>query len=252
MRHESNSVAVITGAAGGIGQAIASALLSRGFTLALLDRNMAGLQNVQKQLASENIHIYHLDIADEKQVSDVMAKIAGDFGRLDLLINNAGVLKDGLLLKAQEKEVTHKLPVEDWQHVIDVNLTGVFLCGREAACQMVSCGQGGAIINMTSLARQGNFGQSSYAAAKAGVAALTVTWAQELARYNIRSVAIAPGVIETDMTKNMKPLALEGLCKKVPAGRLGQPDEVASAVTFILDNTYFNGRILEIDGGLRF
>ena len=118
---------------------------------------------------------------------------------------------------------------------------------------MIKYGHGGTIINMTSLARHGHFGQSSYSAAKAGVAALTVTWAQELARYNIRSTGIAPGVISTQMVcgyENQRPWRL--LCKQIPSRRLGTPEEIAASVKFILENEYFNGRILEIDGALRF
>ncbi len=247
-------VVVVTGAAGGIGQAIVINLLEQGYQVAMLDKDQAGLNQIKEsQEGSLNkIESYTLDVSDEYNVSAVMQQVADDFGRFDVLVNNAGILKDGLLLKAKEGKVTQKLPYEDWQTVININLTGVFLCGREAAEQMIRCGNGGVIINMTSLARNGNFGQSSYSATKAGVEALTVTWAQELARYSIRSAGIAPGVVKTRMTAGMKSEALDALSKKIPSGRLGHPDEIASTIQFILSNQYINGRIIEIDGGLRF
>ncbi len=132
-----------------------------------------------------------------------------------------------------------------------MNLTGVFLCGREAAEQMIKTNEGGCIINISSIARAGNFGQTNYSAAKAGVAAMAVTWAKELARYNIRANAIAPGFIATEMTASMKPEALEKICAGIPAGRMGSPDEIGDAAVFLLANDYMSGRIIEVDGGLR-
>ena len=135
----------------------------------------------------------------ERDVIAAFDRVVADFGRLDGSIANAGILRDGLLVKAKDGEVTGKLSLEQWQAVIDVNLTGVFLCGREAAERMIRGGSGGCIINISSLSRAGNFGQSNYSAAKAGVAALTVVWAKELARHQIRVNAIAPGFIKTEM-----------------------------------------------------
>jgi 3-oxoacyl-[acyl-carrier protein] reductase len=138
-----------------------------------------------------------------------------------------------------------------WRAVIDVNLTGVFLCGREAAERMIRAGNGGCIINISSLSRAGNFGQSNYSAAKAGVAALTVVWAKELARHGIRVNAIAPGFIKTEMVASMKQEILDKMAAGIPAGRLGEPDEIAATAEFIFANDYMNGRVLEIDGGQR-
>jgi len=138
-----------------------------------------------------------------------------------------------------------------WQAVIDVNLTGVFLCGREAAKHMVNAAVPGVIINLSSVSRAGNFGQSNYAAAKAGVATLTVTWAKELARYSIRVAAIAPGVFGTDMVASMKPEALERMLQSVPLRRSGDMAEISHTVRYLIENDFFTGRVLEIDGGLR-
>jgi len=143
------------------------------------------------------------------------------------------------------------LSLEQWQQVIDINLTGVFLCGREAATSMIRNDKGGVIINISSISRAGNVGQSNYAAAKAGVAALTTTWARELARYKIRSAAIAPGVFETEMVASLKPEAHERITSAVPLARTGSVEELAHAVQFIIENDYLSGRIVELDGGLR-
>jgi 3-oxoacyl-[acyl-carrier protein] reductase len=174
-----------------------------------------------------------------------------DAYRLDVLVNNAGITRDALLLKMKDGVLLSKMSLQKWQAVIDVNLTGVFLCGREAAERMARLGQGGVIINISSISRSGNAGQGNYSAAKSGVAALAVVWAKELARYAIRAAAIAPGFIRTDILSAMKPEVLEKILAPVPAGRLGEADEIARAALFIAENDYFNGRVLEIDGGLR-
>ena len=135
--------------------------------------------------------------------------------------------------------------------MIDVNLTGVFLCAREAAEHMIRFGHGGVIVNISSISRAGNIGQTNYTAAKAGVAAMTVVWAKELARYQIRVGAVAPGFIRTPMVAAMKPEALAKLTAPIPLGRLGEPEEIAQAVEFIFESELFTGRCLEIDAGLR-
>lgn len=147
--------------------------------------------------------------------------------------------------------MTDKLSFDKWQAVINVNLTGVFLCGREVAASMIESGSQGVIVNIASIAREGNFGQSNYSAAKAGVSAMTVTWSKELAKYGIRCAAIAPGVIETEMTGSMKPEAKARLTAGIPVGRMGTPEEIAQTVGFIFENNYYNGRVLELDGGLK-
>jgi 3-oxoacyl-[acyl-carrier protein] reductase len=143
------------------------------------------------------------------------------------------------------------MSLEQWQLVIDVNLTGVFLCGREAAAKMIATGSKGCIINISSISRAGNMGQVNYSATKAGVQAMAVTWAKEFARYGIRAASIAPGFIGTEMVMSMKPEAREKLTKGIPSGRVGDPDEIAHAVQFILENDYVNGRCIEVDGALR-
>lgn len=194
---------------------------------------------------------YIANVAEEAQVESTFAQIADDFGRIDGLVNNAGITRDGLFIKAKDGQVVQKMSLQNWQQVIDVNLTGVFLCAREAAVQMIEKGTKGVIINISSISRSGNMGQTNYTAAKAGVANMAVTWAKELSRYGIRVGAIAPGFIETDMTAGMKPEALEKVCSVIPMKRLGLPDEIAHSVEYILENDYFTGRVIECDGGLR-
>lgn len=155
-----------------------------------------------------------------------------------------------MLLKVKDG-VVQKLSLAQWQSVIDVNLTGVFLCTREVAAKMLELKCEGAIVNISSVSRAGNMGQSNYSAAKAGIASLTVVWAKELARYGIRVGAVAPGFIGTEMVASMKPEALERMTSAIPLRRLGTPEEIAQAVTFIFESDYFTGRVLEMDGGIR-
>jgi 3-oxoacyl-[acyl-carrier protein] reductase len=143
------------------------------------------------------------------------------------------------------------MSLQEWQSVIDVNLTGVFLCGREAATKMIENNTQGVIINIASLSKAGNMGQTNYSAAKAGVDAMTVTWAKELSRYGIRTGGIAPGFIATEMVAGMKPEALEKLSAGIPLKRLGKPEEIGITAQYIIENDYFNGRTIEMDGGMR-
>lgn len=248
-----NRIVAITGAGQGLGRAMAEYLAARGARLALVDVNEEGLQQsvaVCKELGAE-ARSYVINVADEAEVDSGFAQIARDFGGLHVLVNNAGIMRDGLLLKVKDGKVTDRMSLSQWQSVIDVNLTGVFLCGRAAAGIMAEHGQGGVIVNISSLSRAGNMGQTNYSASKAGVAAMTVTWARELARYGVRVAAIAPGFINTDMVAQMRPEILEGLVKQVPLRRLGEQDEIASTVEFILENDFVSGRVIDIDGGAR-
>jgi len=244
---------IITGAARGLGAAMARRLASAGARLALCDLKEDGLADTAAccRGAGAEVHCYGANVSKEADVTAFMDAVASDCGALDALINNAGITRDGLLIKHKDGELLGKMPLQDWQAVIDVNLTGTFLCAREAAAHMASFGNGGVIINISSLSRAGNFGQSNYSATKAGVAALTVLWARELARHGIRAAAIAPGLMNTEMVAAMKPEARERLAAMVPAKRLGEPDEVAQTAQFILENDYISGRVIDLDGGLR-
>ena len=249
----SGKTVLITGAGRGLGAAMARGLAERGADLALVDLDESGLRDVADACRGlgRRAETYSANVADEADVVKLFDRVAADFGRLDCAIANAGILRDGLLVKVKDGDVVGKLSLAQWQSVIDVNLTGVFLCGREAAERMIRFGNGGCIINISSLSRAGNFGQSNYSAAKAGVSALTVVWAKELARFRIRVNAIAPGFIKTEMVASMKPEILEKMAAGIPVQRLGEPHEIAATAAFILENDYCNGRVMEIDGGQR-
>ena len=248
-----SSVILITGAARGLGAAMARGVAARGARPILVDLEEASLDKTRQacEALGAEVGCYAADVSREADVERLFEQVVRDFGRLDALINNAGILRDGLLVKAREGEIVDKLSLEQWQAVIDVNLTGVFLCGREAAAHMIRLKSRGCIVNMSSVSRAGNFGQSNYSASKAGVAALTVVWAKELARHGIRVNAIAPGFVKTEMVASMRPEVLEKIAAGIPARRLCEPEEIAHAAIYLLENDYMNGRVLEIDGAAR-
>lgn len=244
---------LVTGAGRGLGAAMAIGLAAKGANIALVDIDDSALADTRSKCESQGVRArcYNANVADENEVAGAYERTVRDFGRLDVSIANAGILRDGLLVKARDGEIVDKLSLSDWQSVIDVNLTGVFLCGRAAAEQMIRLGNGGCIINVSSISRHGNFGQSNYSAAKAGVAALTVVWARELARHDIRANAIAPGFVETEILAAMRPEILEKMAASIPVGRTGRPEEIAHAAAFIIENDYVDGRVIEVDGGQR-
>jgi 3-oxoacyl-[acyl-carrier protein] reductase len=244
---------IITGAARGLGRAISEELAAAGADVALVDVQATDCAETQASCAARGVQAraYGCNVANEEQVAATFDRVVADFGRLDGIVNNAGILRDALLVKARDGAIVGKMSLAQWQAVIDVNLTGVFLCGREAADRMIRLGNGGVIINISSISRAGNAGQSNYSAAKAGVAAMAVVWARELARYDIRTGAIAPGFVATPMVATMKAEMLEMMLEPVPLQRLGQPEEIAQAARFIFENEFFTGRVLEVDGGLR-
>ena len=245
-------VIAITGAGRGLGRAIALRLASQGAVLALIDVNRADLEVTEAEVRSRDgrCALFVCNVADEPEVEATFAAMEEQLGALHGLVNCAGILRDGMLIKMKEGELVEKMSLSQWQAVIDVNLTGTFLCGREGAALMAKGGQG-VIINISSIARAGNIGQSNYAASKAGVASLVVTWGRELARHGIRVMGIAPGVFATDMTAAMKPEAMARMQQAIPVGALGQGEQLAQTVQFILANDYLSGRIIDLDGGLR-
>lgn len=246
-------VIAVTGSAQGLGFCMAKTLASAGAHIALVDLNREKLDAAVAELEGEGCtaRAYTANVADEAQVEQLFADIGDDFGALNGVVTNAGVLRDGLMIKAKDGEVVSKMSLAAWQTVIDVNLTGVFLCAREAAAKMIELGCEGVILNISSVSRAGNMGQSNYSAAKAGVAAMTVVWARELARYGIRSMGIAPGFISTEMVASMKPEALDKMRAMIPLRRLGTPEEIANTAQFIFENDYLTGRVIETDGGIR-
>lgn len=246
-------VIVITGGGKGLGQQMASRLANKSTHLALIDNDEEKLQHSEEICKAEGAptSVWQCDVSKEDEVEETFRAIAQRHGRLDGIINNAGITNDALFLKVKRGHIENRMSLESWQKVIDVNLTGVFLCARAAATEMIKAGNGGCIINISSISRHGNIGQTNYSASKAGVAAMTVIWAKELAEQNIRCAAIAPGYIGTEMVMSMKDDYRQNILSGIPVKRFGQPDEIAHTVEFILTNDYINGRIIEVDGGLR-
>ncbi|WP_447896004.1 SDR family NAD(P)-dependent oxidoreductase [Vreelandella sp. GE22] len=248
-----HKVIAITGGARGLGFAAAEHLGARGARLALLDTQPQALNEAVERLAERDIqaNAFEVNVADESSVEEGFAAIKRALGPVSGCINNAGITDDAMLVKVKEGKVEKRMSFDAWQRVLDVNLTGAFLCGREAATQMIEAGHAGVIINISSISKAGNMGQSNYAAAKAGIHALTVTWGKELARHGIRTGTVAPGFVSTEMTAAMRPDMRERIAESVPLKALGEPSHIAQSVAFIFENDYFTARIIECDGGLR-
>lgn len=247
---------LVTGSAGGIGLSMSEYFASKGATVIITDVVETAIEKAVDSIKSRGGKALGIpcNVTVEQQVENLMSETVKKTGRLDVAVLNAGILRDGLLVKVDREtnKVVKKMPIDQWQSVIDVNLTGVFISGREAAAAMINLGNGGVIIPISSIARHGNFGQTNYTAAKAGVAGMTVTWSKELASQKIRVAGIAPGFIETPMvTKDMKPEALEKWKKTIPVGRLGKPEEIAHTAMYIIENELVTGIVIDVSGGIR-
>lgn len=247
-----NKVVAITGAGQGLGKQMALSLAESGVNLALIDLNLEQLRETQAECESlgVNARVYVTNVTNEQQVCEAFEQIEADFKQLNGVINNAGIMRDGMFIKVKDGQIT-PMSLEQFQSVMDVNVTGTFLCGREASKVMLNTDSKGVLINISSVARAGNIGQTNYSASKAAVATMATVWAKELGRFGIRSVAIAPGVIKTAMTDQIKPEAMDRLIKMIPVGRLGLADEISATVKYVLTNEFVTGRVLEVDGGMR-
>jgi len=242
--------ALVTGAARGLGYRFAVELVRSGASVAAVDLPGASMDALRGECAGLPGTLACLtgDVADEASVRAFVREAGERVGPIDVLVNNAGVLLDGLLVQEDDGWVK-RLPDAQWRRVLDVNLTGPFLVAREVAAAMLERGGGGVIVNLSSVARAGNEGQSVYAASKAGLDAATRTWALELAAHGIRVAGIAPGVIDTPILENVSAAAQAHLLSRIPLGRYGTPHEVWLGLRFILECDFFTGRVLEIDGG---
>jgi 3-oxoacyl-[acyl-carrier protein] reductase len=245
---------IITGGAQGMGAHFARRLAEAGAQVAVGDVKEDGLAAVVEATAGlpGKVHARKLDVASEAEVGTFVDWAAEAMGGLNSLINNAGILRDGLLVKKDRTtgQVT-KLSKDQWDAVIGVNLTGATFMARDTVAKMVATDQRpGVIVNMASIARHGNRGQSNYVSAKAALAANTVTWAREFAAFGIRVGAVAPGMIETPMTQGMNQKARDALVANIPVGRIGVPEDIWLAVKFVLECDYFNGDTIDVDGGL--
>ena len=238
-------VAIITGGAAGIGRETTLTFLKEGAVVVIWDINDDKAKETM-ELAGEyaaSITYMHVDTRNYSDVEAAANDVVREHGKIDVLINNAGITADATLKKMEP---------EQWQNVIDVNLTGVFNCGKAVALKMMES-KSGRIINTSSVvAHHGNFGQSNYVATKSGVIGLTKVWARELGRYGINVNAVAPGFIETEMILSVPEKILEGLRGKTPLGRLGKPQEIADAYVFLASDksNYITGTVLNVDGGM--
>lgn len=240
-----DKVAIITGAANGIGFAAADVFAREGAKVAIVDFNEEqGFESVSKlKRKGYEASFFQVNVANRDSVDEMVRLVLEQYGKIDILVNNAGITKDGML---------SKLSVEDFQKVIDVNLTGVFHCTQAVLPSMAAQGKG-KIINTSSVSGvYGNVGQTNYAATKAGVVGMTKTWAKELGRKGINVNAVAPGFIETAMTAKVPEKILDQMKMMVPLGRLGLPEDIANAYLFLAseESNYVNGAVLHVDGGI--
>ena len=240
-----NKIALVTGAARGIGQAIALRFARDGADLALCDLKTEWLEETAQKVRAlgRRAECFAVNVADAASVAAGVDAVAAAFGKIDILVNNAGITRDGLLLRMSD---------DDWNAVLDINLKGVFLVTRAVAKHMVRA-RSGAVVNVASVVGiTGNPGQANYTASKAGVIALTKTCAKEFGSRNIRFNAVAPGFIHTAMTDKLPPAARDAMLKLVPLGRPGEPEDVANVVAFLAgpDAAYVNGQVLTVCGGM--
>jgi len=245
MRFE-NQVAVVTGAGRGIGHAIALRLAKEGARVASVSRTEANAQKTADEInaaRADAARAYAVDVADQAAVQKAAAQIFEDFGRVDILVNNAGVTRDGLSMR---------MSLDDWDTVLNTNLKGAFNFTQAVMRPMIKQ-RSGRIINISSIAGLiGNAGQANYAASKAGLIGLTKTLARELASRGITVNAVAPGLIETDMTTVLSDEIRQGILLKVPLGKLAEPEDIAGAVAYLAsaEAKYITGQVLTVDGGM--
>ncbi len=247
-------VAVITGGANGIGHATALTLAHAGAAVAVWDVAEQMGQAVVDTIIAEGKQatFVKVNVASQPDVEAAVAATVECWGRIDILINNAGILRDAQLVKVKQGEVVGKMSEADWDAVIAVNLKGVFNCTQAVAPVMIKR-QYGRILNAASVVGlYGNFGQTNYVAAKAGVIGMTRVWARELGKHGITVNAVAPSFISTDMIQSVPGHVLRGMLEQTPVGRLGQPQDVANAYLFLASDEagFVNGTVLSVDGGL--
>ncbi|HEX8076451.1 MAG TPA: 3-oxoacyl-[acyl-carrier-protein] reductase [Chthoniobacterales bacterium] len=241
-----NQVAVVTGSGRGIGHAIAVRLANEGARVASVSRTEANAQKTADEINSTHADAakaYAVDVADQAAVQKAAAQILEDFGRVDILVNNAGVTRDGLSMR---------MSIDDWDTVLNTNLKGAFTFTQALMRPMIKQ-RSGRIINISSIAGlTGNAGQANYSASKAGLIGLTKTLARELASRGITVNAVAPGLIETDMTTVLSEEIRQAILQKVPLGKLGEPDDIAGAVAYLAsaEAKYITGQVLTVDGGM--
>lgn len=242
-------VVLVTGGAAGIGKATAQRFADAGAQVVICDMNPATGQTTAAELG---VAFYQVNVTSQTEVQAWVEAVVARFGRIDVLINNAGIVRDGQLVKFKEGELVGQMAETDFDLVIGVNLKGVFNCTQAVAPQMVKQG-GGVILNASSVVGlDGNFGQTNYVATKAGVIGMTKVWARELGRYGIRVNAVAPGFTATEILSAMPEKIIAGMKARTPLGRMGQPIDIANAYLFLASDeaSFITGETLRVDGGL--
>ena len=243
-----NSRILVTGGAAGLGLKFAEGFLQLGAKVAIFDYKKDNLKKLSNKKAL--IKGFNCDVSNCEQVDKTFAKLEKQWGIPDVLINNAGIIHSRPLYNPLDRS-QKKHSLEEWQKVIDVNLSGTFNVTTNWVEKVISKRKKGIVINISSICAKGNAGQSAYSASKAGIEALTKTWAKELGPRGIRSVAIAPGYTNTGGTKKMvRSDILAHIVENTPVRRLGEPIEIFSAVQFVIENGFINGTVLSLDGGL--
>ena len=244
-------VTLITGGAAGIGKATAQRFMEEGAAVVICDVNQeAGEATVQE--LGHAAAFYRVDVTDRQAVQAWVDDVVAKYGRVDVLINNAGILRDNQLVKVKDGELVKQMPEADFDLVIAINLKGVFNCTQAVAPYMIQQGSG-VILNASSVVGlDGNFGQTNYVATKAGVIGMTKVWARELGRYNIRVNAVAPGFIATEILSSMPEKIIERMKARIPLGRMGQPRDVANAYLFLASDeaSFVSGAVLRVDGAI--
>lgn len=246
--------AIVTGAASGLGYHFALELARAGAMVAAGDIDLNGLARLKEETAnlSGTVLTRKLDVSHEPSVVAFISEVSEQFKGVNLLVNNAGILRDGLLAKAETGWVK-KLPTALWKQVIEVNLTGPYLMAREMVADVIKRGvKESLIVNISSISRSGNPGQSNYAASKAGLDATTRTWGLELAEHGVRVGGIAPGLIDTPILRHVSEESMASMTSEIPLRRIGTPHEIWLALKFIIECDYFTARVIEVDGGSTF
>lgn len=244
-------VTLITGGAAGIGKATALRFTEEGAKVVICDLDEASGLETTQELGGQ-ASFYRVDVANRSAVQAWVNEVMAKYGRIDVLVNNAGILRDGLLVKYKEGQLLGQMPEADFDSVIGVNLKGVFNCTQAVVPMMIQTG-GGVILNASSIVGlDGNFGQTNYVAAKAGVIGMTKVWARELGRHHIRVNAVAPGFTLTEMVASMPEKVLENMKTHTPLGRLGDPRDIANAYLFLASDeaSFITGVTLRVDGGI--
>jgi len=249
-----NRVAIVTGGANGIGRATVQRFASEGAQVAIWDLAETAGKSIEAEIkqAGCQARYQHVDVTDPGCVENAVQEIFQEWGKIDILINNAGILRDAQLVKCKDDQVQERMKVEDFDSVISVNLRGVFLCTRAVVPVMIQHRYGRIISASSVVGLYGNFGQTNYVAAKSGLIGMTRVWARELGRYNITVNAIAPGFIATEMVKGMPEKIVEMMVSHTPLRRIGQPEEIANAFLFLASEeaSFITGAVLSVDGGM--